>query len=321
MVNMSKKLLFAVHRYAPFPGGSENYVRDMAECCVRMGHDVTVFTGQHMGDLNGVKVTSDGNIITQNFDLIIVHGAGIGLQDFVLTNADKISSPVLYMIIRPQEIEGAWAGLRNAKYIGVSTIEDTEYVNKHKVGYKAKRVIHGVDERISIGKPGFKEKYGINSPRMFLSCGGYWDNKAMKELATLFNSLDIKDTVLVTTGYDNRSNLMPDRSDKVIPLLIDDRADVLSAIVESDLYIMHSYVEGFGLVLLESMLNKTPWAARFGSGARLLQAHGFTYRNDNQLIEYLNNFTPSTNQIETAYEHVKQYHMIENTVNDILALI
>ena len=78
-----------------------------------------------------------------------------------------------------------------------------------------------------------------------------------------------------------------------------------------DVFVLSSLYEGFGLVLLESMLNKTPWAARFGSGARLLQAHGFTYRNDNQLIEYLNNFTPSTNQIETAYEHVKQYHMID----------
>lgn len=315
-----KKLLFVVHRYAPFPGGSEYYVRDMAECCVRKGHDVTVLAGTHAGDLNGVKVTSDGNIIGQQFDLIIVHGGGIHVQDFVLMNADKIPSPVLYMLIRPQEIEGVYAGLKNAKYIGVSTIEDTEFVNKHKVGYKSKRVIHGIDERISIGKPGFKQKYNITAPRMFLSCGGYWENKAMKELAALFNKLDIKDTVLVTTGYDNRSNLMPEKTDKVIPFLIDDRDDVMSAISEADLYIMHSFNEGFGLVLLESMLNRTPWAARFGAGARLLHKQGFTYKNDEHLIEYLTKFERPKEQIENAYDHVKEYFMIENTVSDILAL-
>jgi len=39
-----KKILYVVHRYAPYPGGSENYVRDMAEETLRRGHDVTVFT-------------------------------------------------------------------------------------------------------------------------------------------------------------------------------------------------------------------------------------------------------------------------------------
>jgi len=36
-----KKILYVVHRYAPYPGGSENYVRDMAEETLRRGHDVT----------------------------------------------------------------------------------------------------------------------------------------------------------------------------------------------------------------------------------------------------------------------------------------
>lgn len=320
---MSKKILFVVHRYAPYPGGSENYVRDMAECCVRMGHKATVFAGAHGGDLNGVKVTSDINILLADFDLIVVHGAGVNIQDFVLINGDKIKSPILYMIILPQEIHGAHAGLKNAKFIGCSTLEDWEFVEKHNVKDKARKVIHGIDSRISIGKPGFKEKYNITSPKMFLSCGGYWPNKAMRELAKLFESLNIPDTVLVTTGYDNSNDLMPEASDKVIPLLIDDRNDVLSAIVEADLYIMHSFVEGFGLVLLESMLNKTQWTARYGSGARLLKDRGFnyTYNTDDELAQYLLNFEKDNNKIEDGYNYVNKYHMIENTVSDILELI
>ena len=53
------KLLYVVHRYAPVPGGSENYVRDMAEETLSRGHEVWVLAGEHQGDLNGVKVSSD----------------------------------------------------------------------------------------------------------------------------------------------------------------------------------------------------------------------------------------------------------------------
>ena len=51
--------MYVVHRYAPYPGGSENYVRDMAEETLKRGYDVTVFAGDHAGDINGVKVTSN----------------------------------------------------------------------------------------------------------------------------------------------------------------------------------------------------------------------------------------------------------------------
>ena len=47
--NMAK-ILYVVHRYAPYPGGSENYVRDMAEETVSRGHDVTELACEHKGD-------------------------------------------------------------------------------------------------------------------------------------------------------------------------------------------------------------------------------------------------------------------------------
>ena len=63
------KLCFVVHRYAPFPGGSEYYVQQMAEEALSRGHDVTVLAGEHRGSLNGVKVNSEvGSLI--NKDLI-----------------------------------------------------------------------------------------------------------------------------------------------------------------------------------------------------------------------------------------------------------
>lgn len=317
-----KRLLYVVHRYAPFPGGSENYVRDMAEESVRRGHEVWVLSGEHAGNLNGVNVTSDGNILGTPFDLIIVHGGDVGVQDFVLHNSQRILSPILFMLILPSNSPTYMHAKDNVKFIGCSTHEDWEWANTNQVGNKAKKVIHGIDPNICTGVSGFKSKFGIKTPHMFLSSGGYWPNKAMKELADLFNSVGRTDTTLVLTGYDNRYGLMPEESEFVKPLMIEDRNDMLSAVVDADLYIMHSFKEGFGLVLLESMLNKTPWAARNNAGARLLQDYGFAYNTDEALFEYIRDFNfNKEEQISNAYTHVNNNHLIKNTVDDILGLI
>jgi glycosyltransferase involved in cell wall biosynthesis len=317
-----KRLLFVVHRYAPYPGGSENYVRDMAEECVRRGHDVSVFTGEHKGDLNGVKVTSDVNILGQNFDLIIVHGGDVGLQNLVLMNAERIPSPILFMIIKPSESPVYIHAMNTVKYLGCSAPEDYELLKKHNHMNKCVRVIHGIDEKISVGMPGFREKYGIETKHMFLSCGGFWPNKAMNELAQIFDDIGRDDATLVLTGYDNRHNIRPNDSKYVKTFMIEDREDVLSAIRDADLYIMHSFSEGFGLVLLESMLNKTPWASRKIAGANLMNEFGFTYTNDHQLREYILDFDgDKEKQIENAYEYVTLNHMIKNTVDDIMRLV
>jgi len=319
---MRKRLLYVVHRYAPYPGGSENYVRDMAEESLRRGHDVWVFTGEHQGDWNGVKVTSEVGILNQHFDLIIVHGGDVGLQNFVLSNADKIPSPILFMIIKPSESPVYMQAMQTVKYLGCSAPEDYALMRKHNLMHKAVRVIHGIDEKISTGEPGFREKYGIKTKYMLLSCGGFWPNKAMKELCSVFSSVGRQDATLVLTGYDNRHNIMPEESEFIKPMMVEDRKDVLSAIRESDLYIMHSFSEGFGLVLLESMLNKTPWASRKIAGANLLSDYGFTYTHDSALREYLIDFEGVPEEkIQKAYDCVTTKHLIKNTVDDIERLL
>ena len=317
-----KKILYVVHRYAPYPGGSENYVRDMAEETLRRGHDVTVFAGEHKGDLNGVKVTTDGTIFSQKFDLIVVHGGDVGLQDAVLKLSNKIQSPILFMLIVPSESDTYKFAMQHVKYIGCSTKEDWDFVSKKNHTKKSVKVSHGIDEKISVGMSGFREKYGIKTDLMFLSCGGYWPNKAMHELVDTFNQVGRKDVTLVLTGYDNRHNMIPQESEFVKPLMIDDRNDVMSAIRESDLYIMHSHKEGFGLVLLESMLNHTPWAARNIAGAKLMSDFGFTYENDEELLQYMKSYKSlkGTMKTENAYEYLIHNHLIRHTVDNILEL-
>jgi glycosyltransferase involved in cell wall biosynthesis len=319
---MKKKICFVVHRYAPFPGGSEYYVQQMAEECVQRLHEVTVLAGEHKGDLNGVHVTSDANALL-NQDLVVVHGGDVSVQNFVLSNSHRINSPVLYMIIKPSDSDVCVKALKNVKFIGCSAPEDWEHVKKHNVKSKSHKVIHGISPTDCIGTEGrFKEKYNIpKDKRMFLSCGGYWPNKKMIELAEAFKKADLKDAVLVTTGYDNRFGIMPHASENVIPLMVEDPMDIKDAIADADCYLMNSDAEGFGLVILESMINKTPWIARNIAGAKLLARYGKVYDTEEQLTEILKSWQPDDFTTALAYKHVIQTHLIKNTVDDILSLI
>jgi glycosyltransferase involved in cell wall biosynthesis len=316
-----KRILYVVHRYAPFPGGSENYVRDMAEETLSRGHEVAVFTGEHQGDWNGVKVTSEPNVLLEKWDLIVVHGGDVGLQDFVLNNISKIPSPVLFMLIRPSTSLTYMNAMRETSFIACSTIEDWEFVKKMGVENKSVQVSHGIDAKGSLAKNkiNFREKYGIKTDYMWLSSGGFWPNKAFHELIGVFKEVGRKDVTLVLTGYDNRHGIMPKEEDNLRVMMLDDRSEVLDAISGADLYIMHSHSEGFGLVLLESMLNKTPWAARNIAGSKLMKDYGFTYDNDAELIKFLSEFKSAHDDVlANNFLFVNNNHLIKNTVDDIL---
>lgn len=315
------RLLYVVHRYYPYPGGSEYYVQAMAEESLSRGHHVAVLSGEHRGDQNGIHVTSDANILLQSWDLIIVHGGDVHVQNFVLSNAKQIPNPILYMLILPSNTPLTVQALHDCAYLGWSTPDDLEHISKHGLSHKAKQIRHGIKHQDSIGQPGFKAKHGI-SQRMFLSCGGYWPNKLMRELAEVWIKADIPDALLVTTGYDNRMQLMPAAvPGKIMPLLIDDKAQVMSAISEADCYILHSSQEGFGLVLLESMLNGTPWIARDIAGASLMKKHGKVYQTDEELIHLLRNFDAADYDRDAAKQYFLDNHTIRSTVDDIEALL
>jgi glycosyltransferase involved in cell wall biosynthesis len=317
------KILFVLHRYAPFPGGSEYNVQRTAEECIRRGYDVTVFAGEHKGDLNGVKVTT--SVDPDAFDLIVVHGGDVGVQNLFLQNIKNFKTPVLYWLIKPSESPICLQALKDAKYIGCSTKEDWEHVTKWGVKDKSHEVSYGI-EKSNAGTAGiFKKKYGIpDNVKMFLSCGGYWPNKRMRELATAFRSANLENAVLVTTGYDNRHDLMPIASHNVIPLMIEDPAEIKDAMADAHCYIMNSDAEGFGLVLLESMLNRTPWISRNIAGAKLMDMYGLTYDTEEDLAHILEIYESDAtlqkslrSRTKYGYDFVIENHLTRNTVNDI----
>ena len=318
------KLCYVVHRYPPFPGGSEYYVQWMAEETLARGHQVTVFTGEHQGSLNGVTVTSDPSIFQNPFDVIVVHGGDVGVQNAVLSAIPRLPSPVMYLIIKPSHSEVCRTALHHAAFVGCSTEEDWAHVRQYGVESRAVPVRHGINPQKRRGLRGlFREKYQIPADtRMFLSCGGYWPNKRMRELATLFEQAELPNAILVTTGYDHhRTELIPHRTSSVLPLFLAEETDVANAIADADVYLMHSSEEGFGLVLLECMLNKTPWIARHLAGARLMKEYGTTYTTDEELRRILQSYHDNPGQIEAAYDHVKTTHLIQHTVDDILSAV
>ena len=86
------RLLFVVHRYAPYPGGSEYYVQNMAEEMLKRKHEVTVLAHEHKGDYNGVIASNDYNtILNQPWDLIIVHGGDVIPHLWILSILESLS--------------------------------------------------------------------------------------------------------------------------------------------------------------------------------------------------------------------------------------
>lgn len=307
-------ILFAVHRYPPYEGGSEFYVRDMADECLKRNHAVTVLTHQHQGDLNGVKVTDDYNILVQKWDLIVVHGGDVVTQNVLHENAFTINriSPVLYMLIKPSLSVICHNGLKHHRFLGYSTSADTEFLKAIGGMTKARRVRHGIVPATTI-----KTKTPTKDPSrlVFVSAGGFFPHKAMVPLAEAFEASGPPNGVLHLYGYADGPK--PQESDKVKVYLGKSRDEMLQAMADSDGLILNSYEEGFGLVLLEAMANKVPWFARDLAGAHDMARHGTLYYTETELMEILRNYNEDPKKIRDAYNFMMANHSIHDTVNDI----
>ncbi len=305
------RLLFVVHRYYPFPGGSEYYVRDMAEEMLKRKHDVTVLAHEHKGDQNGVKVSNDYNtILNQKWDLIIVHGGDVISQNIVHHNAEQLQSPVLYLIVKPSESGICYNGLKYHRFLGYSTSMDLDFIKKHNFTDKSRRVRHGIVTELHVRTIVDKKK------TIFVSAGGFWPHKAMTPLAEVFTKAKIPNAELHLYGY-GEEHLMPADTHNVKCFFGRDKTDVLLAISGADAYIMNSYEEGFGLVLLEAMMNKTPWYARDIAGAKDMCYYGTTYNDEGELMNLLRKHHRNEKKILDAYNYVMANHTIQDTCNDI----
>jgi len=294
-------------------GGSANYVYNMADECINRGHDVKVL---HM--------TDDLSVLDAKWDLVIVHGM-TGWQYKCIRRAHP--NKLLWLAIRPTYTEDEYKALEICDYVGCST-----HIDYHFAGYtssKVKKVRHGIPVDKSQGVSGFKEKYGIKG-RMFFSAGGYGDNKDMHGLIDMFKEAELKDITLVTTGYSYEDMHMYE-SNNVICLHDIPHEDVLNGMYEAELYISNAYSEGFGLCLLESMANKTPWLAKDGwygdeyhvGAVKDLVGigTGFSYTTKEQFIHILQKELYLNIDTERNFNIVSSEYDIKNTVDNIEKLL
>lgn len=319
------RILFVVHRYAPYPGGSENNVKNMAEELADRGVETWVFAGAHQGDLNGVHVTNNPEMLLHPWDLIIVHGGDVNIQNFVLEHAKDIPSPIYYLLILPSESPTCVQALHDAKLIGCGTRADWRHVSKFGVSEKSVKFRYGIklaDSLANTPKGQFRTQHDITTPYMFISCGGYWSNKNMHRLVDVFRQANRADATLVLTGYDNAHAAPKVHDPNIKVLMLPDRQEVLSGIKDADLCIMHSTSEGFGIVLLEAMYNFTPWAAYRIAGAETMQDYGFTYERESELEQYLRTFSGVSESVkQDGHTYVVGNHTNKQCVDDLLRLI
>ena len=304
------KICYVVHRYYPFPGGTEYYVKNLAEETLSLGHDVTVLSGQHKGDQNGVRVTNDLQILgREKFDLVVVHGSGVPMQDSVLANARQIPSPIMFMIIRPEESPQIFPAMENADYVACSTPTDWRFVKKYRQDHKSVQVNHSIDPKDVVGG------FGPPSKPYCVSVGGFWSHKGHKELSEGWTV----DNHLIMTGYHNDPSWTPNVNNKSNQeaKFLETKEEALSYIRGAELLILNSQYEGFGLVLLEATMNGTPWASTPIAGAEVLNGQGFIYDSLPQLMEYIN----KGDYIVGDKGYVRNNHFTDTSVKQILDVI
>jgi glycosyltransferase involved in cell wall biosynthesis len=303
------KILFVVHRTYPYNGGSEYNVKLISEGLSNTEHDVTILTDVSNGNYGKVRVLTDRNVLfSDDYDWIIIHGNDMPIQDYALNNITKIKSKVLYWIIKPSDSESAINGFKYASAVGWGTSYDYKHLVKHGCLNKAKYIRYSSDIQNSIGIKS-KSKF-----RYFCSSGGFGHHKRFDELIQTFLDANIPNTKLILTGYiGDIPNII---SDNVMIYSIDDRTDYLNILANADLYIMNSIDEGFGLVLLDAMINKVPWISRNIAGATDMMEYGSVYSNVVELKSLMQNFSPDFEKIEKSYNYVLNERSVCSMIKD-----
>ena len=315
------KILYVVHRYPPYPGGSEYFVRNMAEESKRRGDYVCILTDAHRGlsGQNVDEITSEYNRLLDSWDMIVVHGADVITQNIALLNSFQLQSPMLYMLIKPSLSEISMRGMKSATYLGYSTSADLEHISDQNLLHKARYVRHGISELKDYGsKEDVRKELNIDdSTQLFVSGGGFASNKRMRELGKRFSKIAEKNQLLHCYGY--WGNDVPEENDHVRVFRNAEFDDFQKAMVASDMYLMYSSEEGYGLVLLEAMWRNKPWLAMNIAGAHdLFTKHnvGEVANTDDEFFSKIESFSNSSQKI--GYQNlVKRLYMIKNTVDDI----
>jgi glycosyltransferase involved in cell wall biosynthesis len=305
-------------------GGTESIARDVSWGLLRRGYDFEVLTEVSVGDHTPLKVTNDIGIL-QRADLILQVGV-FSFMDWEVMELKRrkfFDAPVFIWCIEPESKFFMWmtdphTGVQQNKLMFGYSVEYARHrmqmVGMSHLGFKIRYGIPSV-----IGRPGFKKKRNIATSRMFLSAGGFDKRKCQHELIKAFVEAKLPDTTLVVTGH-RCFNDAPKEQDGVRVIVPDDRQELMDAMLEADLLIMNSNAEGYGLVLLEAMFNKTRWAAnRVGAAIHKedLADYGYVYDDEEGLKKAFQEYEKL--DVMKAYRYAAGNHTIDCMMNDVEA--
>lgn len=129
---------------------------------------------------------------------------------------------------------------------------------------------------------GFREKHGIPADKkLLLYAGGFYDNKGVPLLVEAAARCE-SDVELVLIGKDPAAGSTKAETERLIAELkapvrilgVVPREDLVKAFFESDLFLMGSRFEGYGIVLLEAMAARLPFVSTPAGAAPDLAAKG-----------------------------------------------
>jgi len=309
------QILFVVHRTHPYNGGSEYNVKLISEALANENYQVTVLTDCGNGDYGKVKVITDRDELFSNkYDWVIIHGNDMPIQDYALLNIQKIKAKTLYWIIKPSDSPSAVFGFNYSTIIGWGTSYDFNHILKYSCTDKAKYIRYAVDLNDCFGN-----NYKNNNNLTFVSSGGFGSHKRFEQLIDIFTQLDMPNTELILTGYIGQPPFTENKNIKIYH--IDSRKEYLNVIASADLYIMNSHNEGFGLVLLDAMINKIPWISNDIAGATDMKRYGNIYSNECELKNLLLNYKKDPNKINMAYQYILNERTINYMVKDFDSIL
>ena len=302
-------------------GGTESVARDLAWGLLRKGYDITILTETSVGDHAPLTVTKDFSIL-KNANIILQVGV-FSMMDYEVVEMRRrkiFTAPILIWSIEPEQKFFRWmtdpmTGIpQNEILCGYSVQYAKHHLDAVGLGHLGMKIRYGVPA--TIGRPGFRKKRGITTSKMFLSAGGFDARKRQHELIKVFVENKPADTTLVVTGHRTLHNA-PQETDGVRVIVPDDRQELMDAMFEADLLIMNSDAEGFGLVLLEAMFNKTPWSANKVGAAIYkedLADYGYVYENEEGLAKAFTEYEKL--DVMRSYRFAEVNHTIDVMVDD-----